>query len=108
MKELRLEVLVLDGCPNVDITLQRVRTALAEAEVAADVQIVRVTGDDEARRLRFLGSPTVRVEGVDVEPASASRQDFGMQCRIYAVNGRFEGTPPTDWIAAALRTRTQR
>jgi hypothetical protein len=99
----RIEVLVFDGCPNVEATLERAREAVAATDVPADVQVVRVQSPDDAERLRFLGSPTVRVDGVDVEPESNDRGDFGLQCRIYSVDGRYEGAPPADWIAAALR-----
>jgi hypothetical protein len=103
MSELRVEVLGFDGCPNIEAALQRAHAAIAAARVAAHVHLVRVADDDEARRLRFLGSPSVRVNGADVDPAAAGREDFGMQCRVYAIDGRFEGAPPVDWIAAALR-----
>jgi hypothetical protein len=102
MSEL-VEVLVFDGCPNVETALQRARGAIAAAKVPARVQLVRVADDDQARRLRFLGSPTVRVNGADVDPTAAGREDYGMQCRVYATGGRFEGAPPVDWITAALR-----
>jgi hypothetical protein len=103
MNERRVEVLVFDGCPNVDATIARAREAVAATNVHAEVQLVRVESDEAAKRLRFLGSPTVRVDGVDVDGSASHRDDFGLQCRIYSVGGRLEGAPPTAWIAAALR-----
>ncbi|HWL84661.1 MAG TPA: hypothetical protein VNO21_02600 [Polyangiaceae bacterium] len=99
----RIEVLVFEGCPNVDATLARASAAAAAAGVPADIATVLVDNEDEAIRRRFLGSPTVRVDGIDVDPGAATRDDFGMQCRIYAVDGRFQGLPPDEWITAALR-----
>jgi hypothetical protein len=86
-----------------ETALQRARGAIAAAKVSARVQLVRVADDDQARRLRFLGSPTVRVNGADVDPTVAGREDYGLQCRVYATGGRLEGAPSVDWIAAALR-----
>jgi hypothetical protein len=103
MRTKQIEVLVFDGCPNLESTIEHARQAVTRANVSADLRVVRVETDDDAQRLRFLGSPTVRVDGVDVEPAAIGREDFGMQCRIYSVAGRYQGTPPADWIAAALR-----
>lgn len=103
MSERRVEVLVFDGCPNVDTTMARARAAVVAANVRADVQLVRVENDADAKRLRFLGSPTVRVDGVDVDASAKLRDDFGLQCRVYSVGERLEGAPPTEWIAAALR-----
>jgi hypothetical protein len=108
----QVDVLVFEGCPNVQTTLERAYAAVAATEVQADVRVVHVDSDDDAVRLRFLGSPTVRVDGADIEPAAEARVDFGLQCRVYQVDGRFEGAPPTQWIARALggarETDTQR
>ena len=97
-----IQVLVLEGCPNIDAALENIRAAIASTKVSADIDIVRIESVEAAVRLRFLGSPTVRVDGIDVESAAEARGDFGMQCRVYAVGGRFSGTPPVAWIAAAL------
>jgi hypothetical protein len=103
MRKMDVEVLVFEGCPNVEVTLARVRAAVATANVPADVRLLRVRDAGEAKRLRFLGSPTVRIEGVDIEPSAADRKDFGLQCRLYFAGGRPEGAPPTDSIISALR-----
>ena len=100
-----VEVLVFEGCPNVELALQRARAALVSTRTEADVRVVRVEDDTSAKRQRFLGSPTIRVDGVDVEPSARERTDFGMQCRVYAVDGRLDGAPPVAWIEAALDGR---
>jgi hypothetical protein len=102
---MRVDVLVLDGCPNIEATLERARSAIAASNTEADLQLIRVADDDEAKRLGFLGSPTVRVDGADVDPGAAARDDFGMQCRIYSVDGRFERAPLVDWIIGALKRK---
>jgi hypothetical protein len=99
----KVEVLVFEGCPNVETTLAQVRAALASTNEAADVSVVLVESDEAAARLRFLGSPTVRVDGVDVESSAGARDDYGLQCRVYSIDGRLRGAPPADWIASALR-----
>ena len=98
----RVELFAFEGCPNVDVALQRVHAAVLAANVKAHITVTRIRNDEEAARLRFLGSPTVRVEGIDVEPAAAMRYDFGMQCRVYLVDGGFDGAPPIHWIEAAV------
>ena len=103
MDKARIDVLVFDGCPNCDVTLERVREAVGRSSVAADVQIVRVEDQEQAQTFRFLGSPTVRVEGTDVEPEAAQRNDYALQCRVYSVDGRLQAAPPVEWIVAALR-----
>ena len=98
-----IDVLVFDGCPNVELTVARVREAIALAGCDATVRVVDVETEARARELAFLGSPSVRVDDVDVEQAAQSRNDYGLQCRIYDAEGRLQGAPPTAWIASALR-----
>ncbi|WP_394829392.1 hypothetical protein [Pendulispora albinea] len=98
-----IEVMMFEGCPHLDQAIERVRWAAADAGVAVDVSVVRIGSLEEAIDRRFLGSPTVRVDGVDVEPGARERRDFSLQCRLYRVGGRLEGAPPVAWIAAALR-----
>ncbi|MGH7272631.1 MAG: DF family (seleno)protein [Polyangiaceae bacterium] len=98
----KIEVLVFNGCPNVEATLARVRESIALTKAEADLRVVCVNGEADAVRLRFLGSPTVRVDGVDVDPDARERIDFGLQCRVYSFEGRFGALPPEAWIAAAL------
>lgn len=96
-----VEVLFFDGCPNIEVAAKHARDAIARAGVDAEVRLVRVEGD--ASRLRFLGSPTVRVDGRDVDDTASARTDFGFQCRVYSIDGRLVGAPPVAWIEAALR-----
>jgi hypothetical protein len=79
MSERRVEILVFEGCPNLEATLERARTAVALANVLADIRLLRIETDAQAKRERFLGSPTVRVDGTDVEPTARQRIDFGLR-----------------------------
>jgi hypothetical protein len=96
-----------DGCPNVDLAAQRVHAAVASVGLTGDVDVVmtRIGDEVEAARKRFLGSPTVHVDGLDVEADAVARDDYGIQCRVYWHDGRLEGAPPSPWIAAALAAR---
>ena len=51
---------------------------------------------------RFLGSPTVRVDGEDIEPDAGERSPFGLKCRPYATPEGLRGLPPDEWVLAAL------
>ena len=51
---------------------------------------------------RFLGSPTVRVDGRDIEPGASQRTDYGLKCRLYATRGGIRTTPLDQWILDAL------
>ena len=69
-----------------------------------EVRLVKVESHEEAQRLRFLGSPTVRVDGSDVEGGIAT-EGYGMECRIYWVGGKPTGLPPKEWLSRAIAAR---
>jgi hypothetical protein len=104
MSRRSVEVMFLDGCPHVDLALRHVHAAIASTGLdgAVDVALTRIEDDAEAVRKRFLGSPTVHVDGLDVEPDAACRREYGLHCRLYWDDGRVDGAPPRSLIAAAL------
>ena len=99
---MRIEVLYFDGCPNHEALLPRLREILAHAGVCAEIDMRRIADDEAAQRERFLGSPTVRVNGRDVEPGAERRTDFGLKCRLYRNATGLSGKPKEKWLRAAL------
>jgi hypothetical protein len=97
-----VEVLYFDGCPNHEAYLPRLRGLLDVAGVQARIELRRIESVEAAERERFLGSPTVRVDGHDVDPAAAQRDDYGLKCRLYASDDGLRGTPPDAWVLNAL------
>ena len=100
---MRIEILYFEGCPGYAELAPHVRTLIADAGVEADVHVVEVGDPGSALRQRFLGSPTLRVDGVDVEPAAEQRDDYGMKCRLYATAEGLRRLPSDDLILEALR-----
>lgn len=103
VRAMKVELLYFDGCPNHEALLSRLRELLASTGVTADVELVEVDAPDAAERARFLGSPTVRIDGQDVEPGADQRSDFGLKCRLFATPDGLRGTPTDEWVLAALR-----
>jgi hypothetical protein len=93
-----VEILYFDGCPHTRGAIDPVCAVAAETTTAVDVREVRVVTYADAVRLRFLGSPSVRVDGRDVEPGAEDRGGYGLQCRLYV-----GGLPSATWIRDALR-----
>jgi hypothetical protein len=100
-----VEVLYFDGCPNHESLVPRLHELLARTGSDAALTLRRVETSQQAERERFLGSPTVRVDGRDVDPAAAGRDDYGLKCRLYATDEGLRGTPPDAWILDALAAR---
>ena len=63
---------------------------------------MRVEDADAAEAERFLGSPTIRVDGEDVEPSASERTDYGLECRLYETPDGLRGVPADEWVLRAL------
>jgi len=98
----KLEVLYFDGCPSHEALMPRLRMLMAQAGVDAPVELRRVESVEAAERERFLGSPTLRVDGQDVDPSAGERTDFGLKCRLYPSPDGLRGTVPDEFVVAAL------
>lgn len=105
---MKVEILYFSGCPNHALAVACVREALAQENTPAEMVEVEVKDVATAERLAFPGSPTIRVDGQDVEPAALEEGAFGLSCRTYIDGGRRAGAPPPQWIRAAVREARKR
>src|SRR5712691_8201210 len=97
-----VEVFYIDGCPNRQLAVERVNELLHEFGLNGNVLEIPVTDSASAIAARFLGSPTIRVNGVDIEPSSRTSSQFGVTCRMYLDGPEREGVPPVALIRRAL------
>ncbi len=104
---MRIEVLYFEGCPNHRAAVERVREILKEESVPAEIIEIVVPDEASAQAHGFLGSPTIRIDGVDVEPAARYSKAFAMACRTYLDAGKRVGLPPREWIRTAVREAAQ-
>lgn len=102
MRQPRVEILHFEGCPNHEAARVLVERVAAELQIEPDLELVEVADAEAAVQLRFLGSPTVRVAGRDVEPGAEERSDFVLACRVYWTERGFSGQPDAGWIREAL------
>jgi len=94
---MRIEILYVPGCPNYQPTFERLQAVLASEAVKTGIQGIAVTNDVEAKTLLFPGSPTVRVNGEDVEPHQKSVPSLA--CRLYENRS---GIPSEELLRTAI------
>jgi hypothetical protein len=100
---IHVEVLYFDGCPSFEAVLPRLRQILSEEGGDADaIELRAIETIEAAEAARFLGSPSIRVDGRDVDPTAAERGDFGLKCRIYRSDEGVSPIPPDAWIREAV------
>ena len=97
-----IEVLYVQDCPHYPATLALVERVRAELGIDAELRPSRIVDQVAAERARFPGSPTVRVDGRDVEPGSELVTEYIVGCRLYRLEHRFAGQPEEHWIREAL------
>jgi hypothetical protein len=102
-----VELLYFDGCPNHEQLLAHLQQLLRSAQMPVKLELRRISDDEAAQRERFLGSPTVRVDGRDVEPDAEDREDFGLKCRLYQLPAGLGGVPLDEWVLNAVAHASQ-
>lgn len=107
-----VELLWWEGCPSQPRALSDLRAAMAELGLDPDtIEVRQIKTESDAQREVFIGSPTIRVNGVDVNPAED--EPYGLNCRVYyRRDGRISPTPDPadlrDALSAAIKTTTER
>ncbi len=94
-----IEILFFTGCPNFRPAVELAERVVADLGVDAHIQPVEVDSSDEAVRRRFLGSPSIHVNGQDIEPHAGGRTDFAVSCRLYGDCG----IPSRDLLESAVK-----
>lgn len=101
---MQIELLYWEGCPSHPRALSDLRATMSELGLDPQaVAVRRVDTDADAERERFVGSPTIRIDGIDIAPAKD--EPVALTCRIYhRRDGRISPTPDPDDLRDALRT----
>jgi hypothetical protein len=98
-----VELLFWDGCPSHPEALELLREVMAERGLGTEVELREVRTDAEAAALAFPGSPTIRIDGRDVDEQGASAPP-SLTCRIYHLpDGRVSPIPSRQQLEDALR-----
>jgi hypothetical protein len=102
MDELRVTFQYWEDCPSHDQALTRLRKVLEDENVHVEIEFVRVESEEQARSLRFVGSPTILVNDVDIDPPTTPY--YGLTCRAYRLeDGRISPLPSEQTIRRAVQ-----
>ena len=98
---MRVILRYFDGDPNWETAEDRIRETLeAGSYGTVEVQLERVSSSEQAAALKFRGSPTILVDGVD--PFHAEESGYGLTCRVYRTENGIDGSPSTLQLAEAF------
>src|ERR687894_3105335 len=100
---LRVSFSYYEEGPSHDLALEGLREVMAEEGIPREVEVIKVETEEQAHELRFVGSPTIRVDGQDIDPPSDPR--YALTCRVYRLeDDRISPLPSRDMIRQALRS----
>src|SRR5262249_54434392 len=91
-------------CPNYRKAAQLLQEILRENGLPPEISEIPITDPAQAQALAFPGSPTIRVDGNDVDPTLPGRPYCGLSCRTYVVDGKLKGVPSHDMVRQAIRS----
>lgn len=102
---MKVEILYFDGCPTYEAADETLRDVLAEQGAEVEVELVAVNTDEEAQRLRFPGSPTIRADGEDLFPVPDRAAWAWGGCRTYLTPEGLRGAPTPEMLGEALEAK---
>lgn len=101
MNKIKVELLYFDGCPSWQSGLQNLHSALEANGLDVSVDLVQVLDNDDAAWRKFLGSPSFRVNGIDLW--NEERDTYSLSCRVYATLEGMKGSPTVLMLRETIR-----
>ena len=101
-----VELLWFSDCPNHAAARRMHEEVIAEVAPGTPIRDVDATDPVDAERIRFPGSPTIRVDGRDVDPTYTDPGDYTPRCRLYRTSAGLRGLPERGWLLDALRAES--
>jgi hypothetical protein len=98
-----VEVLTFEGCPHATEAVELVQRVADATQRTVELRLVNLEQGETVAR-RFLGSPSIRVDGRDIEPAADARRDYAFSCRLYATPSGLRPLPSEACVRDALDT----
>lgn len=77
-RAIQIKILCSEGCANTPPTVELVKNVAQDLNIPVSIETVMVGTQEQAQELRFLGSPTVQIEGIDIEPSARDSVAFGL------------------------------
>lgn len=99
-----IRLLHTEGCHTYHNAFDEIEKALKEKGFPVRFEVILITSEEEAKGHKFFGSPTIHVDGEDVDPNARMVTKYGISsCRPYFWKGKSYDYPPKEMIMEALK-----
>lgn len=99
---MKIEVLYFAGCPNHLPAMEIVRETLNSLDRDDEIHQTEIRTQAEAETMGFVGSPSIRIDGADIEPWARATKTFGLSCRTYSHGSQRWGVPSREQLRHAI------
>jgi hypothetical protein len=100
---MNVELLWFDDCPNHHAAELLLNETLGEEGVNEVVNKIKVPDLATGEKTKFAGSPSIRINGKDIDPTYEDTGDYAPRCRVYFTSEGFKGLPEKSWLQDAIR-----
>ena len=97
---MKINLLYFEGCPSWKKGLANLQSALEVEGLKAEICLIRISNDEDAKRLKFLGSPSFQVNGIDLWFEKRNR--YNLSCRVYPTSEGMKGMPTVEMLREKL------
>lgn len=97
---MKIQLLYFDDCPSWQDGLKNLETVLQELNIDAPIEMIKVLDDEDASRLKFLGSPSFLIDGRDLW--HEERESYSLSCRVYSTPVGMKGIPTVEMLKEKL------
>ena len=98
---MKMRFLYFEACPNKEPALNLLKRVLQEKGLSEEVEVIEIKSEEDAKKYNFLGSPTIQINGLDIEKERRNDSPvFG--CRVYKNKAGYSGVPPEKMIIEAI------
>lgn len=91
----KIECLYFEGCPSYKQALDYLKEIIDEEKLDAYIELVLVESPEDAQKVGFQGSPSIIIDGIDLEDKN---DGFSFNCRLYDIDGELTGIPSKEFI----------
>ena len=99
---MNIQLLWFEDCPNHEPAKKMLAEVLHELGVTEPIERIEVPDVETGGKVRFPGSPTIRINGSDIEPGWESSGDYTPRCRLYMTSEGLRGPPERGWVKRAV------
>ena len=99
-----IKLLHTEGCHAYHQAFDELEKALKEKGLPVQFEVILISSEEEAKEHKFFGSPTIQINGVDVDPKAKMVTKYGVSsCRPYFWEGKSYDYPPKEIILEVLK-----